>query len=868
MKEELRILMIEDVPSDAELEIRELKRAGLRVAHRLVETEEAFREALRESQPDIILSDFSMPHFDGMWALALARELVPDVPFLFVSGTIGEEYAIRALKNGATDYVLKNNLVRLPAAVERALEECAERAVRRKVERELGETRSRLESIIASIPDVVWSVSLDPYRLLYVSPGFGAAWGAILERMWRDPEAWLDMVHPDDKAHVEAAWRRTTQGEPLDSVYRIVRSDGEVLWINNRGQAVRDADGRFVRIDGVARDVTRLKQQEERISRLSRIHAVLSGINSLIVRAADREQLFREACRIIVEQGGLVAAWIGTLDPGREYARMRYWFGRDMDWLAHARFPVREDAPRGESIVGLAMRTRQAIVVNDIRQDPRVVFASELLARGFLAAATLPLEIGKELAGVLVFYSGERGFFDDQQERLLRELAGDISFALDHIEKSRRIDYLAYYDGLTGLPNRHLFREQMDQLVQTARLSGARLALLALDLRRFTSVNASLGRHGGDLLLKAVAERLKLGLGDSGLIARITGNVFVLALREVQNEADIAHFMEHCYVECLDRPFELLGEQVRLSARIGIAMHPGDGRDSEELLKNAEAALKNAKQRSERYLFYSPEMNARVAGQLKLENDLRDALPKEQFVLYYQPRFDLASGVIVGLEGLIRWIHPERGMVSPGEFIPLLEETGMIAEVGGWALKRAALDHAAWCAAGLKPPRIAVNVSQVQLRGKDFVDYVKDALAGVEKAAERIDIEITESMLMEDIEGTIGKLQALRSMGLHIAVDDFGTGYSSLSYLARLPIDSLKIDRSFVVQMNKGPEQMAIVSTVISLGRALNLKVVAEGVETEEQANLLRLLRCDEAQGYLYARPASAEETEKLLQSA
>jgi EAL domain-containing protein (putative c-di-GMP-specific phosphodiesterase class I) len=258
-------------------------------------------------------------------------------------------------------------------------------------------------------------------------------------------------------------------------------------------------------------------------------------------------------------------------------------------------------------------------------------------------------------------------------------------------------------------------------------------------------------------------------------------------------------------------------------------------------------------------------MNARVAEQLKLENDLRNAIVREQYVLHYQPRFDLANGQIVGMEALIRWQHPERGMVPPVEFISLLEETGMILDVGRWALRRAALQHAAWCAKDRLPPRIAVNVSPAQLRRKDFVDHVKDALAAVERAAERIDIEITESMLMEDIEGSIDKLKAMQSLGLHIALDDFGTGYSSLSYLARLPINSLKIDRSFIVQMSKGPEQMAIVSAVISLARALNLKVVAEGVETEEQANLLRLLRCDEAQGYLFARPVPPEEMERLL---
>jgi EAL domain-containing protein (putative c-di-GMP-specific phosphodiesterase class I) len=257
-------------------------------------------------------------------------------------------------------------------------------------------------------------------------------------------------------------------------------------------------------------------------------------------------------------------------------------------------------------------------------------------------------------------------------------------------------------------------------------------------------------------------------------------------------------------------------------------------------------------------------MNARVAERLKIENELRRAVLEEQFVLHYQPRVEFATGLIGGFEALLRWVHPERGLVPPGEFIPVLEDTGLILEVGRWALARAARDHAAWRAEGLKAPRIAVNVSAFQLRRKDFVDEVKTALAAAGQR-DQFDIEITETMLMEDIEGNIQKLGALRAMGMQVVIDDFGTGYSSLSYLARLPVNTLKIDRSFIARMARGPDQLAIVSTVISLARALNLKVVAEGVEMDEQANLLRLLRCDEAQGYLFGKPLPPEEIRALL---
>ena len=871
MEKELRILLVEDVETDAELEVRELKRAGLRVAHQRVETEAAFRNAIDAFQPHLIISDFSMPNFDGMWALSLARELAPDVPFIFVSGTIGEEYAIRALKNGATDYVLKNNLVRLPASVERALQDNAERTARRRAEQELEETRSRLDGIVSSLSDVVWSVSAAPYRVLYASRAIEAVLKRPAEWFYADPDAWLGQIHPEDREPVERAWREAFKSGRFDAVYRIAHDDGEVSWIHNRARSIRNESGNVARLDGIARDVTDLKEQEQRIARLSRIHAVLSGINAAIVRIRDRQKLFEEACRIAVEHGGFGIAWVGALDRETLDVVPAACAGVEAESLiAHSRNSARGDTPLGRGIVGTALRERRAVYSNDItiEQSQGGARRREAVRRGYRSLISLPLVVDGQVVGALSLFAKEVNFFDDEEIKLLTELADDISFALEHIAKQEKLNYLAYYDQLTGLPNRTLFNERLDKVLHAERESNGKAALLIVDLKRFGNVNNTYGRQSGDNLLKLVAERLENILTTRESLARVEANSFAVMLRDVKHEADVAHAIEQGMLSALAQPFLVAGDELRLSAQVGIALFPADGTDAESLFRNADAALKKAKNSGDPYLFYAPQMNARVAEQLKLENDLRNALAQDQYILHYQPKFELATGALVGMEALIRWKHPERGMVSPVQFIPMLEETGMILEVGRWVIERAALDHAAWCAAGWRPPRIAVNVSPAQLRRRDFVTYVSDALAGVDLAAERIDLEITESMLMEDVEGCIAKLKAMQAMGLHVAVDDFGTGYSSLTYLARLPINSLKIDRSFIIQMSKSPEQMAIVSTVISLARALNLRVVAEGVETEEQANLLRLLRCDEVQGYLFGKPLAPEEFRKLLPRA
>ena len=293
-----------------------------------------------------------------------------------------------------------------------------------------------------------------------------------------------------------------------------------------------------------------------------------------------------------------------------------------------------------------------------------------------------------------------------------------------------------------------------------------------------------------------------------------------------------------------------------------MAFYPDDGADSDTLFRNAEVALKKAKSSGERRLFYTQSMNDMVAGKLTMENQLRQALQLGEFVLHYQPKVNLVSGKVTSAEALIRWMRPGAGLMPPGQFIPILEEIGLINEVGRWALHQANADFLRWHTAGLNPVRIAVNVSALQLRNRTFFDEVRQLVESDARTAEGLELEITESLIMEDVKHSISSLQAIRTLGLTIAIDDFGTGFSSLSYLARFPVNTLKIDRSFVVDMTAAPEGLAMVSTIIGLAHALKLKVVAEGVETQEQARLLRLLNCDEMQGYLFSRAVSADTFE------
>jgi len=344
----------------------------------------------------------------------------------------------------------------------------------------------------------------------------------------------------------------------------------------------------------------------------------------------------------------------------------------------------------------------------------------------------------------------------------------------------------------------------------------------------------------------------------------VSADQFALILPEVRGKTDAARQLEEVVQKCLAHPFNLNGVEIRISAKLGIALYPNHAGNAETLLRNAEAALRKAKETGERFAFYTSDLTARVSETLTLENQLRQALERGEFVLHYQPKVDLASGRIAGVEALIRWASPDVGLVPPAKFVPLLESTGLIQEVGAWALEKAVADHLRWRELGLAAPRVAVNVSALQLRKRDFVAVVQEAIAqGANPTG--IDLEITESLVMRDVEGNIAKLRTLHELGVNIAIDDFGTGYSSLGYLAKLPVQALKIDRSFIITMLDDPNTMTLVSTMISLAHSLHLKVVAEGVETPQHRAFLEAHDCDEIQGYLISKPVPPSEVERFF---
>lgn len=437
-----------------------------------------------------------------------------------------------------------------------------------------------------------------------------------------------------------------------------------------------------------------------------------------------------------------------------------------------------------------------------------------------------------------------------QREQALRDAQADL-------------EKLATRDTLTQLPNRLLLMDRLGHTIVTAQRDQEQFALFFIDLDRFKTINDSLGHHIGDALIQQVAERLSQCIRHGDTLARLGGDEFVVILDKVARAADAGHLAQKILVE-VRRPYTVEGLTLNTSCSIGIAFCPGDGEDAQTLMRNADTAMYHAKENGRNtFEFFSAEMNTRAVQRLKLENELRNALLRNEFLLLYQPQVDLRSGAIVGAEALIRWRHPEMGMVAPAAFIPVAEDTGLIVEIGEWVLQEACRQQQLWRAAGVPPLRMAVNLSVRQVNG-GLVGLVERTLADCGLEARYLDLEITESLLMHNLEENIAILNQVRGCGAQISMDDFGTGYSSLASLKKFPIQTLKIDRGFVLDVVDDKDDAEIVRAVVAMAHSLNLRVIAEGVESGQQLAFLRELGCDEYQGYLFSKPVPPDEFQML----
>lgn len=677
--------------------------------------------------------------------------------------------------------------------------------------KDLGESEGKFRQLAENIDQIFWMTDFERKKLLYVSPAFEKIWGTSRDALV-SPDSLLDAIHPDDRVHVIAAIGGMAEGK-YDETYRIIRKDGEIRWVRDRAFPVKDEKGHVIRIAGIVEDITSRKEVEEQL-RLS-AQVFVSSLEAIMI--TDSQNNIIKINKAFTDITGYSESDVAGRNPRiLKSGRHKASFYRVM-W----QILLSTGNWQGE--------------IWDRRKS------------GEIYPKWVSIHLVKNDLGEISNYIA---LFSDITER-------KASF--------ERIKRLAHYDALTNLPNRSLLNERLDSAIAAAKRNDRKVAVLFLDLDRFKNINDSLGHFAGDLLLQAVANRLKRCVRGMDTVARLGGDEFVIILNGIHEANDAAHVAQKVLEIMLD-PVPIENQEISTTPSIGISIYPEDGQDHATLIKNADAAMYHAKDLGRgNFQFFTANMNAKAFEQLSFENDLKQALKREEFLLYYQPQIDMQSGKIVAMEALLRWKHPERGLVPPDAFIPIAEECGAIVAIGEWVIRAACIQNMAWQQAGLSSVPVAVNLSAVQFRKKDLVATIRRILEETGLPPSLLELEMTERIIMADADSTVETLLAIKEMGLLLSIDDFGTGYSSLSYLKRFQVDKLKIDQSFVQDIESSRDNAAIVKTIIAMGHNLRLKVIAEGVETSEQMAFLKEHGCDEAQGYLFSRPLPAIEFETLL---
>jgi diguanylate cyclase (GGDEF)-like protein/PAS domain S-box-containing protein len=635
---------------------------------------------------------------------------------------------------------------------------------------------------------------------------------------------------------------------------------GVKQWISTTKVPLRNEHNEIFAVAGISRDITERKLADA-------LRDGQAKILEMIAMSAPLEKVLEHLIHLVESQFKGIVGSVLLLDEDGS----RLWHGAAPslpDSYTKAIDGVRIGPKVGSC--GTAAYRREAVIVDDIMSDPLWEDFRDLAAAHELRScwSTPILSHQGAVLGTFAMYakdvraptSAETGLID-----IATRIAG---IAIERKLAEDRIHFMANHDALTGLPNRTLLSDRLSQALLYAQRYERWVTVLFVDLDNFKFINDSLGHNAGDELLKTIARRMVDCVRATDTVVRLGGDEFVVVLSDQPKNADTTSEIVQKIQAAIGEPIRLEGHDLRVTSSVGIANYPDDGVDVDTLLANADAAMYRAKEVGrDNIQFYTPEMNTKVHGKFLLQEDLRSALARSEFVLHYQPQVDLRTGRVFAVEALVRWNHPKQGLISPIKFIPLAEETGLILPIGDWVLREACRQNKAWQIAGLPPLAVSVNVSARQFRERDLASRVVRALKDSGLEAKYLELELTESLIMQDLELAVATMKDLQGLGVQLSIDDFGTGYSSLSALKTFPVARLKIDKSFVDGILADENDMAVASAVISLGQKLNLRVIAEGVETEAQAAFLRDINCDEMQGYLFSRPLPAQEIEVLLKA-
>jgi diguanylate cyclase (GGDEF)-like protein/PAS domain S-box-containing protein len=767
----------------------------------------------------------------------------------------------------------------------------------RRVKDALRTSEAEFRTLVETMPQIVWVTRPDGWHI-----DFNQHWldytGLTLEESlgfgWNPP------FHPEDRARAAELWlQATSSGKPYEIEYRLRRWDGVYHWMLGRALPMRDAEGKIVKWFGTCTDIDHLKRTQERLDEAQLVgkigdweyHPVteettwsraLYRIFGRDTQLGPPKTLHESAILYDAESSVRLKKMLSLAASSGQTQRFDL-RTKEVDGKASyvqvVAVPRKDESGRVVSLFGtlqdISERKQAELSLHSMAQQQRL---TAILGRFALAATSLDKVYAKAEStisqGLNLEYSNVPppeanatmlGKFSPDDVGFLHGVANILCAATERQQTNEQLSHMALHDSLTGLPNRQLLTERVNLALSYARRHDQQVALLFLDIDRFKHVNDVFGHALGDEILREVAKRLAACVRPEDTVSRQGGDEFIVALTEVRDEQNAAVVADKL-LTVITAPFVLQDIEIILGMSIGIACFPRDGEGAGTLLRNADTAMYVAKELGRnRYQFYAPEMNVRALDRLTLESDLRRAIKRDELYLMYQPQLSLVNGDVLGLEALVRWRHPSRGLIFPGQFIPIAEDCGLIIPIGNWVLESACSQHACWVSQGLTKGALAVNISAHQFRQADFCDRISEVLSRTGLKPGLLELEVTEGVVMQGIDQVLDKLNRLRELGVTLAIDDFGTGYSSLNYLKRFPLHRLKIDQSFIRGLPADQESGAIARAIIQMGHSLGLEILAEGVETTAEEKHLKALGCDAGQGFLYSRPLSADDCEKYF---
>lgn len=817
MTKQLKVLVVEDSEDDALMIVRQLQKAGYTLTFVRVDTREKMREALEQEKWDLILSDYVMPHFSGLEALRIFQERDLEIPFLIISGKIGEDVAVEAMRLGAHDYILKHNLKRLVPAVEREVQEASVRREQKEMDAALRKLQTQYHLIAENTSDLITIID-EKGIVNFASPSHKLVLG--YEKKDYEGTRLLDYIHPNDFPHVQQSIQKLLQKKnPYREEFCMRHKDRHWIVIEAQVTPILDENEEVEQVIIVGRDITERKKKEREIQNIQeKLSSILDSLD-IAVWSFDAEEK-----RLIQVSSGVNKI-----------------FGLSSDYF-----------------MGNATMWKQFIHPDDLRE---LLTSEKKLLKGKAQVNEYRITIPDNK----IKWIEEHTIPVLEKDRVIR-INGVLLDITKRKQYEEQIKRQAYNDQLTGLPNRLYFYEQMKQILSDSIRNQKSFAILYIDIDRFKNVNDTFGHHIGDRLLREVAKRLKKEIRKRDIISRNGGDEFLLLMLDISH-TEIKEAAQRI-LDTLSKPLCVEGYECFITASIGVSLFPINGRDVKTLIQHADQAMYRAKEQGKNiFEFYNKGMNSNFQKWLILERELHYAIERNQLSLFYQPQIDLKSFTLTGWEALARWYHPKYGWIPPAEFIHLAEESDLIMQLGEWILDTACRQNKDWQLEGYPPVRMSVNLSAKQFNRKNIVQTISNVLNATGLSPRWLELEITESMAM-NINYTLPMLHRLKDIGISISIDDFGTGYSSLNYLKQFPIDTLKIDQIFVHDLGRAIEDSSIIRTIISMAHHLGLKVIAEGVEMEGQLNLLKEYDCHEGQGFFFSRPLPPELCKKFLKKS